>query len=201
MMRNIKRMLLPVFLCFFVCGCGRTEENVMVIGREENKAGSVSLSALEAVSEPEENAALNAESELRVYVCGAVKKPGVVALQAGARVEDALKAVGGFAEDADRNAVNLADWVSDGERIYFLTLEEAAEQEAEIAEAAGGLVNINTADAATLCTLPGIGEARAQDIITYRTQSGGFESTEDIMKVPGIKTSVFEKIRDKITVK
>lgn len=200
MMRKVKRMLLPVLLCFIVCGCGRTEENVLVIGGED-KAGSVSLPALEEVGEPEENAVLNTDSKIRVYVCGAVKKPGVVALQKGARVEDALEAAGGFSEDADQNAANLADWVSDGEKIYFLTLEEAFEQEEEETVKAGGLVNINSADATLLCTLPGIGEARAKEIIAYREQSGGFENIEDIMKVSGIKTSVYEKIRDKITVK
>ncbi len=68
-------------------------------------------------------------------------------------------------------------------------------------DSASGLVNINTADAAALCTLPGIGESRAQDIISYREANGGFQACEDIMKVSGIKTAAYEKIKDKITVK
>ena len=62
-------------------------------------------------------------------------------------------------------------------------------------------MNINTADKAALCTLPGIGGSRAGDIIAYREANGRFESCEDIMKVPGIKNAAYEKIRDKITVK
>ena len=66
-------------------------------------------------------------------------------------------------------------------------------------QAASGRVNINTADAAQLCTLPGIGESRAADIIAYREAHGGFASCEDIMNVSGIKESVYNKISDKIT--
>lgn len=136
---------------------------------------------------------------IRVYVCGAVLNPGVVEIPQGSRVEDALQAAGGFGADAGREAVNLADWVSDGQKLYFPTADEA--ESATEAEETRGLVNINTADVATLCTLPGIGESRAQDIISYREANGSFASCEDIMKVSGIKTAAYEKIRDKITVK
>ncbi len=124
------------------------------------------------------------EERIRVYVCGAVANPGVVEVAQGSR-----------AEDAGREAVNLADWITDGQMLYFPTKEEARQAGTKTAQ---GLVNINTADAAQLCTLPGIGESRAADIIAYRERNGGFDSCEDIMKVPGIKTNVYEKIRDKI---
>ena len=68
------------------------------------------------------------------------------------------------------------------------------------AEKEPALVNLNTADAALLQTLPGIGEAKAADIIAYRQKQGRFDSIEDIMKIPGIKDAVFQKIKDKITV-
>ena len=137
-----------------------------------------------------------------VYVCGAVMEPGVVEIPEGSRAEDALLAAGGFREDAGREAVNLADWVTDGQMLYFPTAQEAEERTAETnGNGDGGLVNINTADAAQLCTLPGIGESRAADIIAYREKNGGFASCEDIMKVPGIKTGAYEKIRDKIRVR
>lgn len=154
---------------------------------------------------------------IKVYVCGAVKCPGVVELPEGSRAEDALRAAGGFGENAAREAVNLAAWVLDGQQLYFPEIgEEAAGwetirqgmtgQEATGQETAGrgteqGLVNINTADLDRLCTLPGIGPARAADIVAYREKNGGFSSCSDIMKVSGIKNSVYEKICDKITVK
>lgn len=194
------------------CGCGdkgtailigETKESADVPAEGEQEAsrasGQAGTAAQSAASG--ENASEAQDTTIRVYVCGAVANPGVVEIPQGSRVEDALKAAGGFAADAGREAVNLADWVSDGQKVYFPREGEAAEESAAQSQAASGLVNINTADAAQLCTLPGIGESRARDIISYREANGSFESCEDIMKVPGIKTAAYEKIRDKITVK
>ncbi len=137
---------------------------------------------------------------IKVYVCGAVIAPGVVNIPQGSRVEAALNAAGGFAENAAKDKVNLAAWVTDGQMLYFPMEGEDYEELPEIAESKNGLVNINTANVAELCTLPGIGESRAADIIAYREENGGFVSGEDIMKVPGIKNAVYEKLKDKITV-
>lgn len=79
-------------------------------------------------------------------------------------------------------------------------LDKAAEYSAGEAERRKGLVNINTADRQELMTLAGIGEKRADDIIAYRQQHGNFAEPSDIMKVSGIKASLFEKIRDKICI-
>ncbi len=175
-------------LCLPLCGCGGSGD-VLLIGGAESTVPEESGAEVFASSDPE-------ETDIWVYVCGAVKEPGVVRLAPGSRWSDALEAAGGFREDAGRDCVNLAAKLSDGEKLYFPTAQEGREQ----AEEAEGLVNINTADAAQLCTLPGIGESRAADIIAYRERNGGFESCEDIMKVPGIKESVYGKLRDKITV-
>ena len=141
---------------------------------------------------------LSTAAEICVYVCGAVEAPGIVFLPEGSRAADALEAAGGFASGAAEDAVNLAARVSDGEKLYFPDCEEYQAQSET--QAAAGLVNINTADAAQLCTLPGIGESRAADIIAYREACGSFASCEDIMKVSGIKESVYNKIKDRITV-
>lgn len=195
--------------CFLFCGCGK-KSGTILIGEAEDRSGETvsqeqQASGTEAASEESMDAAKSAEEEkedtvIRVYVCGAVVNPGVVEISAGSRAEDALLAAGGFAEEAAREAVNLADWVSDGQKLYFPAEGEVFAADAG-GEAASGLVNINTADAATLCTLPGVGESRAADIIAYREANGGFDSCEDIMKVSGIKNALYEKIRDKITVK
>lgn len=135
-----------------------------------------------------------------VYVCGAVVDPGVVELPAGSRAADALEAAGGLLASAQSDYVNLAARLEDAQKLYFPTREEAEELVQEEAAAARGLVNINTADEEQLCTLPGIGEARARDIIAYREQYGAFQSGEDIMKVSGIKQNAYEKLKDQITV-
>ena len=137
--------------------------------------------------------------DICVYVCGAVETPGIVFLPEGSRAADALEAAGGFASHAAVDAVNLAAKISDGEKLYFPDCEEYRAQAEKQASASAGLVNINTADAAQLCTLPGIGESRAADIIAYMEAHGGFASCEDIMNVSGIKESVYNKISDKIT--
>lgn len=139
--------------------------------------------------------------EICVYVCGAVESPGVVFLPDGSRAADALEAAGGFAPEAAEEAVNLAARVSDGEKLFFPDREEYEAQEEAAETAASGLVNINTADAAQLCTLPGIGASRAADIIAYREAHGDFGACEDIMRVPGIKESVYNKLSGKIAVK
>ena len=194
------------------CGCGdkgtailigETKESADVPAEGEQEAsrasGQAGTAAQSAASG--ETASEARDTMIRVYVCGAVANPGVVEIPQGSRVEDALEAAGGFGAEAGREAVNLADWVSDGQKLYFPKEGEAVEESQAQSDSASGLVNINTADAAALCTLPGIGESRAQDIISYREANGGFGACEDIMKVSGIKTAAYEKIKDKITVK
>ncbi len=194
------------------CGCGdkgtailigETKESADVPAEGEQEAsrasGQAGTAAQSAASG--ETASEARDTMIRVYVCGAVANPGVVEIPQGSRVEDALEAAGGFGAEAGREAVNLADWVSDGQKLYFPKEGEAVEESQAQSDSASGLVNINTADAAALCTLPGIGESRARDIISYREANGGFGACEDIMKVSGIKTAAYEKIKDKITVK
>ena len=120
-------------------------------------------------------------------------------LPAESRAWDALEAAGGFAAEADRNAVNLAEPLTDGQKLYFPEKGEW-EQTGSDQASSDGRININTADAAQLCTLPGIGTSRAEAIIAYRKQNGAFATVEEIMKVSGIKEGAFEKIKDRITV-
>lgn len=217
--RYLKAVCLIMACFLFCCSCG-DKGTAIVIGeakdgeavdslREEGAEGSQIPGQADVTGQSaagsqsgsgEQTKTEQHNATIRVYVCGAVVNPGVVEIPEGSRVEDALEAAGGFGATAGREAVNLADWVTDGQKLYFPTAEEAVEESVSEAEAASGLVNINTADLATLCTLPGIGESRAQDIISYRETNGRFESCEDIMKVSGIKTAAYEKIRDKITV-
>ncbi len=145
-----------------------------------------------------------------VYCCGQVRQEGVYRLDEGARVDDAIRAAGGFTEDADTAYWNLAMPVTDAMKIYVPSLEETQTGAVipELQTDPGGSgstdpgpVNINTADVKLLMTLPGIGEQRAKDIIEYREKHGGFAEIRDIMKVSGIKDAMFEKLRDRICVR
>lgn len=142
-----------------------------------------------------------------VHVCGQVVSPGLYTLPEGSRVDDALKLAGGFTEEADTDYLNLAMLLTDGMKLYLPAKGEDVpvmeENQGNAADSYGDkatTVNINRADVAKLCTLSGIGESRAKDIISYRESHGGFAKIEDIMKVPGIKESIFMKIKDSISV-
>lgn len=148
------------------------------------------------------------KEKLVIHICGAVQSPGVYFLEEGSRLYQAVDAAGGFKKDAGEEYLNLADILSDGEKIYIPTIQEAKEEmlsketkEDGVTESVSdSKVNINTASAEMLCTLPGIGSSKAESIISYREIYGAFEETEDIMKVEGIKDGLFRKIKDKITV-
>ena len=138
--------------------------------------------------------------KIYVHICGEVNNPGVYELAEGSRIFEAVEAAGGFTEEAAQASLNLAQVISDEEQIVILTQEEAAEKARMEREKAAGIVNLNTASKEQLMTLPGIGESRAEDIIRYRKESGGFQNIEEIMRVPGIKESAYLKIKDSITV-
>ncbi len=139
------------------------------------------------------------KEKMLVYVCGAVKEPGVVEVEADARVVDAVAIAGGFTEDADETYINLAGKLQDGEKIYVPTVAEVFQWNEE--KSSEKLIDINTADAEELCSLSGIGESKAADIIAYREKKGPFQKKEDLMKVPGIKQNLYEKIEASIIVK
>ena len=147
------------------------------------------------------------ESEIVVYVAGAVNRPGVVQLAEGARAKDAVDACGGFLPTADTNGVNLAQKLKDGMQI---TVPEKSPQGTAVQGAAGGaqagaakplpegMVNINTADEKELDKLPGIGPAMAKRIVEYRMENGAFQAPEEIKRVKGIGDAKYEKMKDKI---
>lgn len=145
-----------------------------------------------------------------VYVCGKVKKEGVVTLPAGSRIYQAIETAGGMTEDAAPSWLNLAQVLTDGARVYVPGKDEISEnsskfQDGTVAESTSqemnnGKVNLNQASAEELMTLPGIGEAKAEAILQYRAEHGNFDSIEEIKNISGIKDGVFEKIKDKITV-
>ncbi len=137
---------------------------------------------------------------LYVHVFGAVAQPGLYRLTDGARVVDVVAAAGGLLSDADSGAVNLARLLTDGEQLYVPVRGEVPAEAAPGAPPGDGRVNLNTADAAALDTLPRIGPAMAERILAWRDENGRFTSVEDLLAVPGIGEKMLEGLRDRVTV-
>ncbi len=209
--------ILIVLFCILM-GCEKKEEaaGVMSVRFEDSAdAGAedagISQEGNSADGAGEKEAGTSSGEELTptvcvVHICGAVVNPGVYTLEEDSRIYQAVEAAGGFRGDAREDYLNQADRIADGMKIYVPTCEETegtaweAMTEGSGMEDVSGLVNINTADEERLCTLPGVGSAKAKSIIAYREKNGSYQKIEDIMNVEGIKEGLFQKIRDSITV-
>lgn len=135
-----------------------------------------------------------------VYVTGAVLHPGVYEVGGNMRVSDAIEAAGGLKNNAAADYLNLAAQLSDGEKITVPTKKEAKALNKDNDSDESHLVNINTAAKEELMTLPGIGESKADAIIAYRQENGGYRNIEELMQISGIKEGVYSKISEYITV-
>ena len=154
----------------------------------------------------------NPEGKLVVHVAGAVKSPGVFMLDPGSRVFQAVDAAGGALPAAELAALNLAAPLTDGLQILVPTKEQAANpgagqvpgQQTETPDGAGtaqqGLINVNTATAADLDALPGIGPVLAERIVDWRTEHGPYSSVDALDGVSGIGAKLLAGIRDLVTV-
>lgn len=129
-------------------------------------------------------------SEITVHVSGEVIVPGVYIVKAGDRISEAIVAAGGFTEEADREALNLATLLRDGDQVVVYTEGDTPQK-----------ISINRAEVWLLESLPGIGEISAQRIVEYREEHGSFVKIEDLMNVEGLGRTTFEKIKDLITVR
>lgn len=154
--------------------------------------------------------------EIVVHVTGQVQTPGLVYLADPSRVVEAIEAAGGPTQGADLGALNLARLLADGEQLYVpapgetppVTAGGTGSPAGSGGGAGGvggvgggaGLVNLNTADATALETLPGIGPALAQRITEYRQQHGSFKTVDQLDEVSGIGPALLEKLRSKVTV-
>ena len=214
MMKGYFLKSMTVFVMAFVLlsGCGTRTVEYM----QDSSAPAVSSGSSDAPSAPGgdfyfSKETPDAESEapdmIKVFVCGAVMHSGVYSVPAGARLGEAIELAGGMSADADPDYLNQARVLADGEQIRVPTRAEtesmpgsAVKTAAAEGGSSGGKVNINTADIEELQTLGGIGETRARAIISYRETNGAFQQIEDIMNVSGIKTALFNAIKDDITV-
>lgn len=180
-MQRWKRIFLMMLMLFCMTACDSNENNTL---------------SLESIDTQKAEEAIAEQEDIYVYVCGAVVREGVYKMPSGSRIYEAVEMAGGFREDAATSEVNQAEVLQDASRVYIPTFAEiiSANEEKD------GKINLNAATKEELMTLPGVGEAKADSIIQYRNENGGFKSIEEIMNISGIKEGLFEKIKDLIKI-
>lgn len=218
--KRIKRTMILLgclFTAFFLSACSHGQYTYEIGGQAQTKAMQEPGGGQDSADQAAEDTPAQADAisdrteeadtgkEIYVQINGAVKYPGVYKVQDGARIFDVVELAGGMTEEAAPEAVNQALPIEDGQMITICTQEEwklmqAEEIQTAAEQADDGLVDINTADAAELCTLPGVGQARAESILAYRQEHGSFQTVEEIKQVSGIKDGLYMKIKDKIKI-
>lgn len=194
-------------------------ENIYVVSQSESKGK-------ESIKDKEKNDKINKSEEeednnkiiankanektnskmITVYISGEVNKPGIITIEEGKRLSDAVKDLGDFTEYADLNRVNLAVKLVDEQHYIIPKIGEELQtqqtsnddQSYSSSENQNKKININSATLQELDSLPGVGEATANKILKYREDNSNFKSIEEIKNVNGIGDKKYEDIKDLI---
>lgn len=209
-MEKITKIIVILAIVMLTAGCAgnfRDRENLIlsedrIVSQEGSRQDSKSAGEQEEMEDGGAKTQSQPISGIYVQVSGAVKRPGVYELPEGSRVFQALELAGGLTAEAEEAGINQAQVLADGQMIWILTKEEAAASALQPGnqQQEDGRVNLNTASREELMALPGIGEAKAESILSWREAHGGFAQIEDLMKIEGIKEGVFSKIKDCVRV-
>lgn len=212
-----------------LCGCGREQTVILDTARVTGTVSASPMTGQAMEQESMENDSMKNEPIKKdspsvagkVYIWGEVKVPGVYEFYPDARIGDIVELAGGLTRKAAPGCVNLAAVVEDGQEIHIydksqwdaLSMSGQSPGEASSGRTSPdplpdqidqsgsqALVNLNTATKEQLMTVPGIGEAKAEAILNFRSEQGAFSKIEDIMKISGIKEKMFQKIKNYITV-
>ena len=194
------------------------ETDIEIEETKEEKEGNTFKEKNKLEETDSEEVKSKSEEMIIVHITGEVKYWGVLELEKGSRIMDAVNSAGGFTDEADTEKVNLAYELTDGVKVYipsknidkesnittqkYITMESGDNEiveETEMKQSGNTLVNINEATQTELETLPGIGPSIALKIISYRKENGKFSTIEDIKNVSGIGENKFESIKDLIS--
>jgi len=188
---NKTGFILVLFLCISICAYGCKRKSYI-----ETKTGDA-----HEKNNVQKDSVKKTSGDIYIDVEGAVLKPGVYRLKSGSRVYQAIKSAGGLREDASIQDLNQAELLEDGQKIYIFSQNEyETRQQSDDGQGDEKYINLNTASADELMTLPGVGKSKAESIIKYREEHGRFKDKKDLMKIPGIKQGVYSKLENLIKV-
>ena len=205
---NKKQKIIVVVLIIIMC----IVIGYYIISKTEKYDYSVIEKISNIIEEDQEVDDNIIENKIVIHITGEVEEEGVIELEKGARISDAIEEAGGTTEEADLSNVNLAYSLSDGQKVKIPNINEKDEEIIVVEEKAGDniiiegnkskeeKININKAAQTEIETLPGIGPSTALKIINYRNEHGKFKNIEDIKNVSGIGDSKFENIKEYICV-
>ena len=226
-LKNNKKVLILVMIGVFVVGIigfvclkNNKEEVVDVESFEVERTGEVENNKQDSQDNQSKNETESPSNQNQIYIhiIGEVNNQGVIVLEKGQRIVDAIEKAGGITKKADLSKVNLAYVLSDGQKVRIPsvddkenveyvtqnsgnnTLIESGNQGANNISLGGGKVNINTATQTELETLTGIGPSLAARIIEYRGQNGKFKKVEELRNVKGIGQSKYDGIKEEVVV-
>ena len=235
--KNNKKLLVIVMAVVFIVGIiavihitNHKDDSLQLASFSLNNEGKVEAESVNGKSTEGQNEDLSKNVEkgregeeniIYIHIIGEVKNQGIIKLQSGQRIIDAIEKAGGVTEEADISKVNLAFILSDGQKVRIPNVNDKEENviyvtdssgknvilDAEMGVAIGnggvngGKVNINTANQTELETLSGIGPSLAAKIIEHREKNGKFKSVEDLKNVSGIGEAKYEGIRKQVVIK
>lgn len=206
---HVNRYVVYVGAAIFICGIAVALFRWWPAAPADNQEFSLdepvaAIPAQETTGNAAEEAS-SEESSLLVHVAGAVRRPGVVQCPPGSRVQDAISLAGGPLGNASTDAVNLARPLTDGEQVFIPTHDQVSAMPQGAGTGAAGassepaVIDLNSATAEELESLPGIGPSISARIVADREANGPFDSPEDLMRVSGIGQKRFDSLKDMIS--
>lgn len=183
-----KFIYLAIIFIFSITGCKDKSEELLRFKTSEDEL--IQEDTIEEKSEKKDEL-------LIVHVSGSVKRAGVYQLEKDKRIIDAIEKAGGLLEEADSDALNLAEKIKDGMKIYVPKKGEQPSASANLKSQS--YIDLNLADKEELMTLPGVGEKTADKIIAYR-EAQPFEKVDDLLKVSGFGKKKMEALKGLIAV-
>ncbi len=189
------------------------KENVHVVSKSEEvrkdtpQSQDIKTNEQQVKQQKQEKKSISSEN-ITIFISGEVKEPGVVTIEGNKRLSDAIDKLGGFTSEANLNKINLAMKIED-EKHYIIpkigedienTTKDTDESKSVESKSEDSKININTANIQELDALPGVGEATANKIISYRDEKGKFNNIEEIKNVNGIGDKKYEDIKEMINI-